>query len=224
MCYSTQGGCFFAIELTTGKIRDEFKSTGSYIMSHILKTAADGKVYSHIYPSGMFDVYDPIARTYMAVNPGYNVHSQDGGTVTDDGRILIGEYASAGASVYEYNIYDKTFKRYGPFDPTWTYIKGIAADGKYIYAGTGIDKPNCKVLRINRETGEYDILACASSQDVRLAATVHITSTQCIPMHIHMNTTIAELLANPKTKAFIEGMTDDLIAHLGGSTDENDAS
>lgn len=158
MCYSTQGGCFFAIELTTGKIRDEFESTGSYIMSHILKTAADGKVYSHIYPSGMFDVYDPIARTYTAVNPGYNVHSQDGGTVTDDGRILIGEYASAGASVYEYNIYDKTFNRYGPFDPTWTYIKGIAADGKYIYAGTGIDQPNCKVLRINRETGEYDIL------------------------------------------------------------------
>ena len=40
-----------------------------------------------------------------------------------------------------------------------------------------------------------------------------------------MNTTIGELLENPRTKAVIEGMTDSLIQHMGGSSgDEEEES
>ncbi len=70
-------------------------------------------------------------------------------------------------------------------------------------------------------TGEYDIMACASSADVRLTKTVHVTSSQSIPMHIHMNTTLSELLANPKTRQLVSGMTDKLIELMGGSTEED---
>ncbi len=73
-------------------------------------------------------------------------------------------------------------------------------------------------------TGNYDIIAAASSQDIRLCKTVHVTSSQSLPMHIHMNTTISELLANPKTYPLIAGLTDDLIRHIGGSTQEEAAS
>src|SRR5699024_12182670 len=57
-------------------------------------------------------------------------------------------------------------------------------------------------------SGEYEILAAASSRDIRLKKTVYVESTSELPMHIHMNTTIGELLENPKTKAVVEGMTD----------------
>ena len=73
-------------------------------------------------------------------------------------------------------------------------------------------------------SGEYEILAAASSRDIRLKKTVYVESTTELPMHIHMNTTIGELLENPKTKAVIEGMTDSLIQHMGGSSEEENSA
>lgn len=73
-------------------------------------------------------------------------------------------------------------------------------------------------------SGEYEILAAASSRDIRLKKTVYVESTRELPMHIHMNTTIGELLENPRTKGVIEGMTDSLIQHMGGSSEEEDSA
>ena len=73
-------------------------------------------------------------------------------------------------------------------------------------------------------SGEYEILAAASSRDIRLKKTVYVESTRELPMHIHMNTTIGELLENTKTKAVIEGMTDSLIQHMGGSSEEENSA
>ena len=73
-------------------------------------------------------------------------------------------------------------------------------------------------------SGEYEILAAASSRDIRLKKTVYVESTRELPMHIHMNTTIGELLENPRTKGVIEGMTDSLIQHMGGSSEEENSA
>ena len=74
-------------------------------------------------------------------------------------------------------------------------------------------------------SGEYEILVAASSRDIRLKKTVYVESTTELPIHVHMNTTIGELLENPRTKAVIEGMTDSLIQHMGGSSgDEEEES
>lgn len=74
-------------------------------------------------------------------------------------------------------------------------------------------------------SGEYEILAAASSRDIRLKKTVYVESTTELPIHVHVNTTIGELLENPRTKAVIEGMTDSLIQHMGGSSgDEEEES
>lgn len=74
-------------------------------------------------------------------------------------------------------------------------------------------------------SGEYEILAAASSRDIRLKKTVYVESTTELPIHVHMNTTIGELLENPRTKAVIERMTDSLIQHMGGSSgDEEEES
>ena len=49
-------------------------------------------------------------------------------------------------------------------------------------------------------SGKYEILICASSRDIRLSETIELSSSQVIPMHIHMNTTLGELFNNPNTK------------------------
>lgn len=66
-------------------------------------------------------------------------------------------------------------------------------------------------------TGDYDILVGASSRDIRLKATLHLTASRRLPFHVHMNTTISELLEHPGTREIIQGMTDDLMEHMGGS-------
>lgn len=68
-------------------------------------------------------------------------------------------------------------------------------------------------------TGEYEILAAASSQDVRLRKTVRVVSFQEIPLHVHMNTTISELMENPKTNSVIQELASSLMEHMGGSQD-----
>ena len=45
-----------------------------------------------------------------------------------------------------------------------------------------------------------------------------------LPIEIHMNTTVSEILANPNTRPLNEPMTNDLIAYMGGSVDESAAS
>ena len=49
-------------------------------------------------------------------------------------------------------------------------------------------------------SGKYEILVGASSRDIRLSETIKLSSSQVIPMHVHMNTTLGELLRYPKTK------------------------
>lgn len=166
ICFATQGGKFFACDLLTGKVVDEKKSTGSYTMANLVKTASDGKVYIHYYPANTFDVYDPKTGEYKAMYPGMSIYSQDGGNVTDDGKILIGEYNANGASAHEYDIDTNTVKKYGPLNSDWDYIKGIDADENYIYAGTGFGEGNCKVVRINKTTKQQDVLDIPNSSIV----------------------------------------------------------
>ena len=135
----------------------------------------------------------------------------------------------AGKEAVQLYVADKTNSANRPVKELKNFTKVFLEPGEEKTVTMELDKRSfawyCEELHDwYAATGEYEIMACASSADVRLTKTVHLTSSQHLPMHIHMNTTIAELLANPVTKEFIIGMTDDLIAHLGGSTDENEAS
>lgn len=54
------------------------------------------------------------------------------------------------------------------------------------------------------ETDEYEVLVCASSLDIRLRDTVSIQSTTKIIPVFHRNTTLGELMANPKTAPILK--------------------
>lgn len=52
--------------------------------------------------------------------------------------------------------------------------------------------------------GDYEILIGASSRDMRLSGSVHVTAQRQLPLKVHMNTTLGELLADERTAAYVE--------------------
>lgn len=69
-------------------------------------------------------------------------------------------------------------------------------------------------------TGEYEIMAAASSRDVRLTKTVRVHASRELPLRVHMNTTISELFENAGTREVIGQMAEILMAHMGGTTED----
>ena len=68
-------------------------------------------------------------------------------------------------------------------------------------------------------SGKYEILIGASSRDIRLSETIELSSSQVIPMHIHMNTTLGELFNNPDTKEAAKELTSRYLAAMNGGSD-----
>ena len=65
-------------------------------------------------------------------------------------------------------------------------------------------------------SGDYEILIGASSRDIRLAGTIHLNSSQELPMHVHMNTTLGELFRNPKTSEAAKELTTRYLSSMNG--------
>ena len=179
VCYATQGGFFFAVDLVSGKVYDRFDAIHDgkgYIFSKTLFGCSDNKAYMWFYPGYTWNIYDPIKRTYVKRDTdlsqidGFNFYIQEGATLRDEEVVIFGDFnEEPGASLFEYNTQTEEIKRYGPFNKTvkdqiqeesvLSYVKGTAYDDKYLYAGTGTGAPyNVKVIRIDRETGEQKVI------------------------------------------------------------------
>lgn len=52
------------------------------------------------------------------------------------------------------------------------------------------------------KTGDYEILIGASSRDIRLTKKIHMNTAKKLPLNIHMNTTLGELLSDERTIPF----------------------
>lgn len=65
-------------------------------------------------------------------------------------------------------------------------------------------------------SGEYKILIGASSRDIRLEGSIQLNSSQEIPMHVHMNTTLGELFRNPKTAETAKELTASYLSAMNG--------
>ena len=64
--------------------------------------------------------------------------------------------------------------------------------------------------------GEYKLLIGASSRDIRLEGKIQLNSSQEIPMHVHMNTTLGELFRNPKTSETAKEFTASYLSAMNG--------
>ena len=156
LCFGTQGGFFWVVDLLTGKVKEKFDHIGgAYTNAQMVSTAPDGKVYMYFYGANTFNVYDPIANTYVEVTPDIRWRAQDGGCITEDGLIYMGTYdTDLGGSIYEFDTKTQKIKQYGPYDVNMKYIKGIATQGKYIYFGYCGEAENVRMVRLDKETGE----------------------------------------------------------------------
>lgn len=72
--------------------------------------------------------------------------------------------------------------------------------------------------------GTYEIMAAASSRDIRLTRTLEIVSRDRLPMEIDWNTTISELMQNEKTKPVIKKLVENEIKKVQEETQEGSVS
>lgn len=69
-------------------------------------------------------------------------------------------------------------------------------------------------------TGEYTIMAAASSRDIRLEALVSVESTDRIPVHYTMDTTFGELMEDAKAMEIIKPVMGQITEHLVPDNDD----
>lgn len=72
-------------------------------------------------------------------------------------------------------------------------------------------------------SGTYEILIASSSRDIRLTKTIQWKSAQILPLHLHLNTTLGELLSDERTKALgkeLKGKLDSFFGGLDGEAAE----
>lgn len=68
--------------------------------------------------------------------------------------------------------------------------------------------------------GDYEILIGASSRDIRLTKKVCLMTDKMLPLKIHMNTTLGELLSDPRTKQYALEFKKRLDAFFGAPADK----
>lgn len=134
----------------------------------------------------------------------------------------------AGKEIVQLYVADKTGTVNRPVKELKNFVKVFLEPGEEKTVTMKLDKRSfawyCTDLQDwYAATGEYEIIAAASSQDIRLTKSVRVITSQTLPMDIHMNTTVAELMAHPKTNGFVTSMAKAYVEHLSG-TDENSAA
>lgn len=72
-------------------------------------------------------------------------------------------------------------------------------------------------------SGIYEILIASSSRDVRLTKTVQWVSARALPLHLHLNTTLGELMEDERTRTLgkeLKGKMDAFFGSLDGEVAE----
>lgn len=70
-------------------------------------------------------------------------------------------------------------------------------------------------------SGDYEILIGASSRDMRLSEKVHLTTQKTLPLKVHMNTTLGELLADERTAGYAADFKKQLEEIFGASSSQD---
>ncbi|WP_370621860.1 fibronectin type III-like domain-contianing protein [Bacillus sp. JCM 19034] len=76
------------------------------------------------------------------------------------------------------------------------------------------------------ESGEFTILVGKSSSEIELSKTIYVKSTVERPFHVHRNTTIGDILSNPKVapvaqKLLAEAQKDSPFGNASSGDDED---
>lgn len=159
-------GSFFAVDGETGDLKFQ-QVIPNTVATWAMTIGSDNNVYFAGTEDGILYRYLPTEQRIE--NLGYNgldswtwdleaidYTIDEGKDPSDPNNIGIKIYGgtfdqSAGGKVYEYDTVTKQFRQYGVVDPGQQYVRGIAVDDNYIYAGLGTTR---KLFKIDRVTGE----------------------------------------------------------------------
>ncbi len=71
--------------------------------------------------------------------------------------------------------------------------------------------------------GTYELLIGASSRDIRLKTQIQMTGSRLLPLNLHLNTTLGELLADQRTKEYGVRLINKMTQFFGGSSKDETA-
>ena len=137
--------------------------------------------------------------------------------------------STAGKEIVQLYVADKTNAASRPVKELKNFAKVELAPGEEKVVAMELDKRsfawyNTEISDWYAATGTYEILVGSSSRDILLKDAVQLTSTTKIPVKIHMNTTVAELLAEPKAKEIMSGLLKTMMANIGAGDEEGSAA
>ena len=135
----------------------------------------------------------------------------------------------AGKEIVQLYVADKTNAASRPVKELKNFAKVELAPGEEKVVAMELDKRsfawyNTEISDWYAATGTYEILVGSSSRDILLKDAVQLTSTTKIPVKIHMNTPVAELLAEPKAKEIMSGLLKTMMANIGAGDEEGSAA
>lgn len=145
-------GKFYALDAETGKLKFSQLIPNSEAI-WAMTVGSDQNVYFAVTGDGKLYRYLPAEKRVelLGTNP-------SGSWVWDleaspDGKIYGGTFNAdkTDGKVFEYDIASGKFRNYGSVMAGQDYVRGIAVDGDYIYAGLGT---SIHLFKINRHTGE----------------------------------------------------------------------
>lgn len=132
----------------------------------------------------------------------------------------------AGKEIVQLYVADQTKAANRPEKELKNFVKVYLEPGQEKAVTMTLDKRsfawyNTQIHDWYAASGDYQILAAASSRDIRLSRTVRLSTDTKLPFHIHRNTTVAELLADPRTAPVIRSMMEDLASDMIGGGDNS---
>ncbi|RUS43901.1 beta-glucosidase [Cohnella sp. AR92] len=79
---------------------------------------------------------------------------------------------------------------------------------------------NTRINDWHVESGEFELLIGRSSQDIALTGTVRVESTVALPLSVHRNSLLGDLLNDPRTAPLVGGLLQQFQAGMGMSEGE----
>ena len=180
----------------------------------------DTKQMEVAYPFGYGLSYTTFAYSNLQIS-NTNPTEKDTITVSVD---VTNTGSIAGKEIVQLYVKDMTASTIRPEKELKGFEKVQLAPGETKTVTMKLDKRsfawyNTQLQDWYAASGKYEILIGASSRDIRLSETIELSSSQVIPMHIHMNTTLGELFNNPDTKEAAKELTSRYLSAMNGGSD-----
>jgi len=163
----------------------------------------DKKEMAVAFPFGYGLSYTTFAYSNLTVSQS-EIDDNDTVTVTVD---VTNTGNMEGKETVQLYIHDLTGAAQRPLKELKGYDKVSLRPGETKTASFTLDYRSFAWYNTNLQdwyakTGDYEILIGASSRDILLSEKIHLTTEKKLPLKIHMNTTLGELLSDERTLPF----------------------